>query len=69
MTIEMVLAANLGYPRLGAKRELKRALENYWSGQNIPTDLRAAGRQLRLKHWQAQQEAGIDIFPSNDFSF
>lgn len=65
----MVLAANLGYPRFGAKRALKRALESYWAGKITPTELLAAGREIRLTHWQIQQAAGIDVIPSNDFSF
>ena len=65
----MIYTANLGYPRFGAKRELKRALEGYWSGKINATDLQEAGRQLRLAHWRIQNEAGIDIIPSNDFSF
>ncbi|MDL1900440.1 5-methyltetrahydropteroyltriglutamate--homocysteine S-methyltransferase [Anaerolineae bacterium CFX9] len=65
----MVLAANLGYPRFGAKRELKRALESYWGGKITQTELLAAGREIRLTHWQIQQAAGIDVIPSNDFSF
>ncbi len=64
----MVLAANLGYPRLGAKRELKRALEGYWSGKRAESELLETARQLRLTHWQLQKEAGIDLIPSNDFS-
>ena len=65
----MAFAANLGYPRFGANRELKKALEAYWAGKINETDLLDAGKQLRLKHWQLQQNAGIDIIPSNDFSF
>jgi 5-methyltetrahydropteroyltriglutamate--homocysteine methyltransferase len=65
----MVHTANLGYPRFGAKRELKKALESYWSGKITETELLAAGKQLRLTHWQLQQAAGIDVIPSNDFSF
>lgn len=65
----MVRAANLGYPRFGAKRELKRALESYWSGKTTEAELLAVGKQIRLDHWQIQQSAGIDIIPSNDFSF
>jgi 5-methyltetrahydropteroyltriglutamate--homocysteine methyltransferase len=65
----MVQAANLGYPRFGAKRELKKALESYWSGKSSEAELLAVGKQLRLTHWQLQQAAGIDIIPSNDFSF
>lgn len=65
----MVLAANLGYPRFGAKRELKRTLESYWADKITEAELLAAGRQIRLTHWQIQQAAGIDVIPSNDFSF
>ncbi len=65
----MVLAANLGYPRLGAQRELKRALEQYWSGKIMAEQLRDVGKNLRVAHWQLQRDAGIDVIPSNDFSF
>ena len=65
----MVLAATLGYPRFGTNRELKKALEAYWAGKIDDTDLLNIGKQLRLKHWQLQQNAGIDIISSNDFSF
>jgi 5-methyltetrahydropteroyltriglutamate--homocysteine methyltransferase len=60
--------ASLGYPRLGARRELKRALESYWSGKSSATMLEETGKQLRLAHWQLQRDAGIDSIPSNDFS-
>lgn len=65
----MVYAANLGYPRIGEKRELKRALEAFWAGKIDEAALISTGAQLRLTHWQVQQAAGIDIIPSNDFSF
>jgi 5-methyltetrahydropteroyltriglutamate--homocysteine methyltransferase len=65
----MALASNLGYPRLGAKRELKWALESYWSGKTSAADLLETGKQLRLAHWKTQQQAGIDAIPCNDFSF
>lgn len=64
----MTLAANLGYPRLGAKRELKWALESYWAGKTSAADLQQTAKALRLEHWQTQQAAGIDVIPSNDFS-
>ena len=64
----MTQAANLGYPRFGAKRELKRALERYWSGQISEPDLLKTAQKLRQTHWQLQQSAGIDVIPSNDFS-
>jgi 5-methyltetrahydropteroyltriglutamate--homocysteine methyltransferase len=65
----MAIAGNLGYPRLGAKRELKWALEGYWSGKISAVDLREAGKELRLANWEIQQAAGIEVIPSNDFSF
>jgi len=65
----MTITANLGYPRLGARRELKWVLEDYWSGKISATDLMKTGKELRLTHWKLQQGAGIDIIPANDFSF
>ena len=64
-----VLATNLGFPRLGLQRELKQALESYWKGQSTRKALLATGAQLRERHWQLQQSAGLDHIPSNDFSF
>lgn len=61
--------ANLGFPRIGANRELKRALEDYWRGATSAEDLQATARELRARHWRMQQEAGIEQIPSNDFSF
>src|SRR5258706_12899726 len=59
----------LGFPRIGAKRELKKATEAYWQGKLSRSELENAGRELRRQHWLAQREAGIDLIPSNDFSF
>jgi len=64
----MTLATNLGFPRIGKKRELKRALESYWKGESDADQLRSATRELRRAHWQLQQQAGLDQIPSNDFS-
>ncbi|QJB32884.1 5-methyltetrahydropteroyltriglutamate--homocysteine S-methyltransferase [Chitinophaga oryzae] len=60
---------NLGYPRIGSRRELKKACEAYWAGKQSLTDLLTAGRDIRHQHWQLQQQAGIDLIPCNDFSF
>lgn len=60
--------ANLGFPRMGRQRELKFALEGYWTGQRTEADLLQVARDLRARHWRLQQAAGIDIIPSNDFS-
>ncbi|RBO53843.1 5-methyltetrahydropteroyltriglutamate--homocysteine S-methyltransferase [Rhodovulum sp. BSW8] len=65
----MIRSANLGFPRIGARRELKRAVEAYWKGATDAAALEGTGRELRARHWQAQQAAGIDAIPSNDFSF
>ncbi len=64
----MVLATTLGYPRIGPKRELKKALEKYWSGAISEADLDEASRTIRQDNWRLQKEAGIDHIPSNEFS-
>ena len=58
---------NLGFPRIGAKRELKMALESYWKGESSRDALNALGAQLRQRHWADQ--AGLDLVPVGDFSF
>ncbi|MDE2185081.1 MAG: 5-methyltetrahydropteroyltriglutamate--homocysteine S-methyltransferase, partial [Alphaproteobacteria bacterium] len=64
----MIVAANLGFPRIGAHRELKRALEQYWSGTLEGEKLEEIGRSLRRRHWELQRDCGVTIIPSNDFS-
>jgi len=63
------LTHNLGYPRIGAKRELKKATETFWRGKLSETDLLAAAAAIRKENWLTQKEAGIGLIPSNDFSF
>ena len=63
-----MLKNNLGYPRIGSRRELKKACEAYWAGKISQNELLETGRQIRLHNWQLQQQAGIDLIPSNDFS-
>ncbi len=60
---------SLGHPRIGARRELKKAVEAYWSGKIPLPELEAAGRALRAAHWQTQRDAGLDLVPVGDFSF
>lgn len=60
---------NLGYPRIGSNRELKKACEQYWSGKLSVEELIIAGRNIRHHNWQLQKDAGIDLIPSNDFSY
>src|SRR5512142_1901466 len=64
-----ILTHSLGFPRIGAHRELKRALESYWSGKTDEAALRAVAKDIRQRNWLAQKAAGIDLIPSNDFSF
>jgi 5-methyltetrahydropteroyltriglutamate--homocysteine methyltransferase len=64
-----MLTHNLGYPRIGSHRELKKACESYWSSQISIDELLEAGRAIRRNNWQLQHEAGIDLIPCNDFSF
>ncbi|MCO6441742.1 MAG: 5-methyltetrahydropteroyltriglutamate--homocysteine S-methyltransferase, partial [Nitrococcus mobilis] len=59
----------LGFPRIGARRELKRALDAYWRGEIDQDTLRHMGRDLRSRHWALQTEAGLDLVPVGDFSF
>ncbi|WKK58039.1 5-methyltetrahydropteroyltriglutamate--homocysteine S-methyltransferase [Sphingobacterium sp. BN32] len=65
----MLLTNNLGYPRVGAFRELKKANEAYWAKKISAEELLQAGLKIREGNWKTQQEAGIDLIPSNDFSF
>lgn len=63
-----VLATCLGYPRIGAARELKKALESFWSGKSAEVDLHRTAAELRRRHWSAMKQAGIDHIPVGDFS-
>ncbi|WP_458524478.1 5-methyltetrahydropteroyltriglutamate--homocysteine S-methyltransferase [Onishia taeanensis] len=65
----MTLAHILGYPRIGADRELKKATEAYWKGDIDQAALEAEGRALRARHWQDQQAAGLDFVTVGDFAF
>jgi 5-methyltetrahydropteroyltriglutamate--homocysteine methyltransferase len=58
-----------GFPRIGENRELKKALENYWSNKISFKELENVARELRKKHWLEQKNKGIDIISSNDFSY
>jgi 5-methyltetrahydropteroyltriglutamate--homocysteine methyltransferase len=63
----MVTTHNLGFPRIGAQRELKFALERYWKNQSSRAELEATGAQLRARHWQHQ--ARLTSAPVGDFAF
>ena len=58
---------NLGYPRIGAHRELKKAIEQYWAEKITSDQLFNTGKKLRKEHWILQ--SNLDEIPCNDFSF
>ena len=64
-----VPVATLGTPRIGPRRELKTALENYWSGKLSEADLQKTAAVLRAANWARQKAMGITVIPSNDFTF
>jgi 5-methyltetrahydropteroyltriglutamate--homocysteine methyltransferase len=57
-----------GFPRIGEQRELKFALEDYWSGKSSYEKVETTAKELRKRHWQYQQKAGIEAISCNDFS-
>jgi len=58
----------LGYPRIGARRELKFALESCWKGETNTEQLEEVAARLRLAHWQRQRDAGLDLLTAGDFT-
>jgi len=64
----MAISLNLGYPRIGRQRELKKATEAYWAGKVSAEELRETGSNLRRVAWERQRAAGIHSIPCNDFS-
>ncbi len=65
----MAVATIPGYPRIGKNRELKKALEAFWSGKIGGEDLLATADEIQRTNWEVQAGAGIDLLPVNDFSF
>ncbi|NGX97293.1 MAG: 5-methyltetrahydropteroyltriglutamate--homocysteine S-methyltransferase, partial [Candidatus Afipia apatlaquensis] len=68
-SITSIPVATLGTPRIGPRRELKTALENYWSGRIDEASLLKTAAQLRADNWARQKARGVTVIPSNDFSF
>ena len=64
----MTVTANLGFPRIGRRRELKQALERHWAGDLSEAGLLAEAARLRGVHWKLQSDQGIGHVPSGDFS-
>jgi 5-methyltetrahydropteroyltriglutamate--homocysteine methyltransferase len=63
-----VAVSTLGFPRIGPRRELKSALENYWAGRSTASKLLDVARALRAANWGLQHSRGVTYIPSNDFS-
>ena len=63
-----IITHNLGFPRIGPRRELKRALESHWAGRITEAQLLADAKSIRRENWLCQKASGIDLIPSNDFS-
>lgn len=59
----------IGYPRIGARRELKFASERYFRHEISEAELQTAAKAVRLAGLNAQKNSGLDFVPSNDFSF
>ncbi|RRZ87507.1 5-methyltetrahydropteroyltriglutamate--homocysteine S-methyltransferase [Erwinia sp. 198] len=64
-----ILNHTLGFPRVGLRRELKKAQESYWAGNSSQEALLAVGRELRARHWEQQKQAGVDYVPVGDFAW
>ena len=64
-----MLTHNLGYPRIGSQRELKKASEKYWAGTLSAAELHQVGARIRQQNWQLQQAAGLNLIPCHDFSY
>ena len=65
----MTIIHNLGFPRIGAQRELKHALEAFWKGDTPESTLIQQAKALRQRHWLAQKAAGLDLIPVGDFAY
>ena len=64
----MAISTIPGYPRIGKRREMKRALEGYWAGKRSAAELGEMAAAARRANWTAQTDAGLDLIPVNDFS-
>jgi len=65
----MLVTNNLGYPRVGPFRELKKAEEAYWAKKTTAEELLQTAKSIRENNWKTQRQNGIALIPSNDFSF
>ncbi|RDX55556.1 cobalamin-independent methionine synthase [Lentinus brumalis] len=64
----MVLSSVLGFPRIGANREVKKAVEAYWGGKLSADELTKAAADVKKASWLSLKERGVDVIPSGDFT-
>ncbi len=57
-----------GFPRIGAARELKFALERFWRGESSEEALQETASNLRARHWAIQRQHGLDYVTVGDFA-
>lgn len=67
-SVASIPVATLGVPRIGPRRELKMALEKFWSGKIDEAALREVAAKIRADNWKRQRDLGVTVIPSNDFS-
>jgi 5-methyltetrahydropteroyltriglutamate--homocysteine methyltransferase len=65
----VVLSNVSGFPHIGDRRELKAATERYWNGEVGEVELQQVAHDIRRRNWVFMRDAGVDLVPSNDFSF
>lgn len=65
----MTCTHTLGYPRIGPRREMKKAVEAYWTGEIDQRRLEETGQDLRAAVWKRQAESGLDRVTTGDFSW
>lgn len=63
-----MITHNLGYPRIGQNREIKKAVEGYWAGRVTHDQLKWIVTAQKRENWLLQEDSGIELIPSNDFS-
>ncbi|KAF7793662.1 hypothetical protein EIP86_004777 [Pleurotus ostreatoroseus] len=64
----MVASSVLGFPRIGANREIKKAVEAYWAGKLSADELTKVAADVKKTSWTSLKERGVDVIPSGDFS-
>ncbi|WP_373693110.1 5-methyltetrahydropteroyltriglutamate--homocysteine S-methyltransferase [[Mycobacterium] holstebronense] len=69
VTVQAFTATVLGSPRIGPRRELKRATESYWAGRIGQDELKKVAAGLRRDTWAQLAAAGLDSVPVNTFSY